>query len=104
MILVVTQTRTYSLVVEPQEGGYLAYFPALPGCHTWGKTFEEAVKNAEEALAVYIETRAAHSDEIPDETNIKEPVSLGVTVRTPRHSLAYGAAAQLTGKAHYQGA
>ena len=28
---------TYSLAIEEHEGGYLAYFPALPGCHTWGK-------------------------------------------------------------------
>jgi predicted RNase H-like HicB family nuclease len=53
------------LTVEPQEGGYLAYFPALPGCHTWGKTFDEAVQNAEEGLAVYIETRAAHGARFP---------------------------------------
>jgi len=37
------------------KGGYLAYFPALPGCHTWGNTYEEAVKNAEEALIGYLE-------------------------------------------------
>jgi antitoxin HicB len=78
-----TQTRTYSLAVEPQDDGYLAYFPALPGCHTSGRTFEEAVKNAEEALAVYIETLTAHGDPVPEEINIEEPVSLGVTVRTP---------------------
>ena len=83
IIHLMTQTRTYSLAVEPQESGYLAYFPALPGCHTWGRTFEEAVKNAEEALAVYIETLSAHGDIIPEDTNTEEPVSLGVTVRTP---------------------
>ena len=26
-------------------------FPALPGCHSWGSTYEEAVRNAEEADA-----------------------------------------------------
>lgn len=61
----VTQTRTYSLTVAPQEGGYLAYFPALTGCHTWGRTFEVALKNAAEALAVYVETLTVHADELP---------------------------------------
>jgi predicted RNase H-like HicB family nuclease len=47
-----SKTLAYSLTIEfdEEERGYLAYFPALPGCHTWGETYEEAVKNAEEAL------------------------------------------------------
>ena len=44
---------------------------------------EETVKNAEEALAVYIETLVANGDAIPEELNIKKPVSLGIMVRTP---------------------
>ena len=46
-------TRTYSLSIERHPDGYLAYFPVLEGCNTWGKTFEKAVMNAEEALALY---------------------------------------------------
>jgi len=73
---------TYSLVVEEREGGYLAYFPALPGCNTWGQTYEEAVRNAHEALTLYLETLMDNGDPIPEETT-QEPVSLGITVRTP---------------------
>lgn len=43
-------SRTYTLSIERHDDGYLAYFPALLGCHTWGRTYEEAVKHAEEAL------------------------------------------------------
>ncbi len=64
-----------------EDGGYLAYFPALPGCQTWGDTYEAAVRNAEEALAVYIETLAANGDPIPEATMSDAPVSLGVIVR-----------------------
>jgi predicted RNase H-like HicB family nuclease len=43
-------------VFEPQdEGGYSVYAPDLPGLHTEGDTLEEAVANAEEALALYVE-------------------------------------------------
>ncbi len=73
----------YRIVVEEHEGVYVSSFPSLPGCHTWGKTFEEAVKNAEEALAIYIETLVANGDEIPIETSAGESVSLGVVVRAP---------------------
>ena len=60
------KTLAYPLVVErhPEDGGYLAHYPALPGCQTWGDSFEEAVRNAEEALVVYIETLAANGDRI----------------------------------------
>ena len=73
---------TYTLEIERHDDGYLAYFPTLPGCNTWGGTYEDAVKHAEEALAVYLETLAAHGDRIPVETDIDAPVSLGITVRT----------------------
>ena len=73
---------TYTLEIERHDDGYLAYFPALPGCHTWGKTYEAAVKYAEEALTGYLETLAKHGDPIPVETNVAAPVSLGITVRT----------------------
>ncbi len=76
-----TSTRTYTLTIEKHPDGYLAYFPALSGCQTWGSTYEEAVAHAEEALAVYLETLADNGDPIPEERGDK-PVSLGVTVRT----------------------
>ena len=75
--------RTYSLAIERHDDGYLAYFPALPGCNTFGSTFEDAVKNAEEALALYLETLDELGAPAPAERQIVEPVSLGVTVRTP---------------------
>jgi predicted RNase H-like HicB family nuclease len=74
--------RTYSLAIERHEDGYLAYFPALLGCNTWGVTYEEAISNAREALTGYLETLADHGDPIPKETT-RAPVTLGVTVRTP---------------------
>ena len=41
---------TYTLQIERHDDGYLAYFPALPGCHTQGKTGEEALANIKEAI------------------------------------------------------
>ncbi len=73
---------TYSLQLEEHEDGYLAYFPALPGCNTWGLTYQEAVKNAEEALTLYLETLAEIGNPIPEE-HTNAPISLTITVRTP---------------------
>jgi predicted RNase H-like HicB family nuclease len=60
--------RFYPLTIEtrPDQGGYLAYFPTLPGGQTWGETYEAAVRNAEEAVALYIETLIANRDPVPE--------------------------------------
>jgi predicted RNase H-like HicB family nuclease len=78
-------TRTYSLVVEHHKdnGGYLAFFPALPGCHSWGETYEAAVSNAEEALLGYLEALRMNGEEVPVEPAPSRPATLGVTVKLP---------------------
>jgi predicted RNase H-like HicB family nuclease len=39
--------------------------PALPGCHTQGETLEETERNAKEAIALYLESLAAHGRRFP---------------------------------------
>lgn len=75
-------TCAYSLKLEEHDGAYLAYFPALRGCHTWGQTYEEAIKNAEEALVGYLEALRIAGDKIPDERPV-EGVALGLMVTVP---------------------
>jgi len=43
-------------LLERDEYGFFAYCPDLPGCHTQGETFEEAVENIREAADLYLET------------------------------------------------
>lgn len=80
-----TKTLTYSLVVEshPDESGYLAYFPALHGCTTWGATYEQAVKRAEEALVGYLEALQINGQDLPREEHPPADVSLGLMVTVP---------------------
>jgi predicted RNase H-like HicB family nuclease len=52
----VAEKREIEFVFEPQEeGGFYVYAPDLPGLHTEGDDLNEAVVNAEEALALYVE-------------------------------------------------
>jgi len=63
-----SKTLSYSVFYEQaREGGYVAFVPALPGCHTQGETLEETERNVKEAIAVYLENLAAHGDAIPVE-------------------------------------
>ena len=52
---------------EDPEGGYAAFVPALPGCHTQGESLEEAELNVKEAIAIYLESLAAHGETVPEE-------------------------------------
>lgn len=58
---------TFQIVVEkePEDPGYFAYSPTLPGCFSNGLTVEETKRNMREALASHLATMAAHGDPIP---------------------------------------
>jgi len=60
------------------EGGYVAFVPALPGCHSQGETLDEAEKNIKEAIEIFLESLAAHREPIPEEIK-----SYQGTVRVP---------------------
>ena len=79
------QTRTYSLVVDfhRDEEGYLAYFPALPGCRTWAENYEDVIECAEEALVGYLEALAKAGKKIPVDNRPVRGVSLGITLEVP---------------------
>lgn len=48
----------YSINIQwsDRDQAYLANVPELPGCHTHGDTYEEALKNALEVIELWLET------------------------------------------------
>jgi predicted RNase H-like HicB family nuclease len=64
----ISRDFSYSVFYEQAaEGGYVAFVPALPGCHTQGGTLEETGRNVKEAIALYLESLVAHGELIPEE-------------------------------------
>lgn len=61
----------FTVVIEPDEDAFHAYVPALPGCHTFGTTVEEAQANIVEAIALHIECLRADNEPLPLE---REPM------------------------------
>jgi predicted RNase H-like HicB family nuclease len=43
------------IFMEEESGGYSVWVPDLPGCASQGETFEEAKKNIQEAIELYLE-------------------------------------------------
>jgi predicted RNase H-like HicB family nuclease len=60
-------TYTFAIVVEkePEDKGYLAYSPALPGCFSNGRTIEDAKRNMREAISQHLQSLLAHGQPIP---------------------------------------
>lgn len=58
----------YTVIFEPaEEGGYVVYVPALPGCASQGDTFEEAEIMAKDAIEGYLKALKDLNEEIPVE-------------------------------------
>ena len=55
----------YAVFDSIKTGGYNVSFPALPGCVTFGRTFEEAKEKAKEVLELWLEELEAQKQEIP---------------------------------------
>lgn len=57
----------FTVVIEPDEDGYHAYVPVLPGCHTFGSTIDEARVNIAEAMTLHIESMLHDGETVPIE-------------------------------------
>ena len=56
----------YRVLIEQDEDGvFVAEVPSLPGCISQGATRGEALANAREAIAGYVESLEAHGDPVP---------------------------------------
>jgi len=64
--------RKFAVTLEQDEDGFIvASCPALPGCHSQGRTREEAITNIKEAIRGYIASMRKHGEPLP-ETDVEE--------------------------------
>jgi predicted RNase H-like HicB family nuclease len=65
----------FKVVLEPsEEGGFTVYAPSLPGCISEGETEEEARRNIQEAIELYLEP--VEDDWVLDEQAIVQEIEL----------------------------
>ena len=60
--------RKYEIIIfwSADDNAYLAEVPELPGCMADGKTYQEALSNAERIIDEWIEAAESLGKEIPD--------------------------------------
>jgi len=69
----VSQMTSYRILLKKEpEGGYTVTVPSLPGCVTYGKSIEEAIEMAKEAIELYLESLKSHHEEIPNDEGVLE--------------------------------
>ena len=73
---------TFEIVVEkePEDEGYTAHSPTVPGCFSNGKTIEETRRNIREAVQQHSESLLAHGQPIPQNENLVHVEELTVGV------------------------
>ncbi len=63
--------ESFEVVLEPEEeGGYHVYTPSLKGCHSYGSTKEEALRNIAEAIALWLESARELGIPIPERDTV----------------------------------
>jgi predicted RNase H-like HicB family nuclease len=73
----------YSIEIIPDEEGYVAAIPDLPGCVSSGNTVDAALRGLEEVKELWLEGRIEAGEEIPEPTKI-EDFSGKFVLRIPR--------------------
>ena len=76
------QFYSFEIIIEkePEDEGYFAYSPTLPGCFSNGKTIEETKRNIREAVTQHIESKKTHSQLIPQHENLVHVEELTVGI------------------------
>ncbi len=69
-----------------EDEGFIAEVPDLPGCSAWGATEAEAAREAQDAIAAWIEAAQAAGREVPAPREVLPLVSYSgkFLVRVPR--------------------
>jgi len=73
---------TFEIIVEkePEDEGYFAYSPTVPGCFSNGKTIEEAKRNVREAIQQHIASLLSHGQPVPQNERLVHIEELTVAV------------------------
>ncbi len=76
------QYFTFEIVIEkePDDEGYLAYSPTLPGCFSNGRSIEDTKRSMREAIQQHLESLLAHGDPIPQNEQLVHVEELTVAV------------------------
>lgn len=59
--------RQFVIYPDPEDGGWIAEVPSLPGCISQGESREDVLRNVGDAIEVWIDGANSVGMEIPNE-------------------------------------
>ncbi|MFQ6017071.1 MAG: type II toxin-antitoxin system HicB family antitoxin [Kiloniellaceae bacterium] len=73
---------SFQIVIEkePEDEGYLAYSPTLPGCFSNGATIEDAKRNIREAIELHLAALPERSAPVPQNDRLVHVEELTVGI------------------------
>lgn len=78
---------TYNIKIERDEDGiYVVSVPALTGCFTQGRTLDEAVMMAQDAIRAFVMTLMERGKRIPIEKSQVSPFAVSVNLSNFKES------------------
>ena len=60
--------RQVVIYPDPEDGGWVAEVPSLPGCLSQGDTKQQVIENIRDAIQTWIEGAHSVGMQVPDET------------------------------------
>jgi len=67
----------YTIVVEPDENGWLAHIPALPACYAPGDSVEEALRELQVVYEMILEEFAEEGRPLPPDVAVTASARTG---------------------------
>ncbi len=67
-IWLLTRDKEYEIIIywSREDDAFVTEVPELPGCMTHGQTYEEAIKNVQDAIQLWIDTAKEFGDPVPE--------------------------------------
>ena len=75
---------TYRTIIEPDGKKFHGYVPALPGCHTFGRTIPETKKHLREAIELYLDEIMAGGEKVPADSSFESFETIALIDRKVR--------------------
>lgn len=75
--------HTFRVIIEADGKRFHAFVPALPGCHTHGKSIAEARKHIGEAIDLYVEVLEESGKKVPKDLSFETFHTVSVASKIP---------------------
>lgn len=67
----VARLEQFTIVIRPDDNGtFVAYVPAIPGCHAWGRTSGEARAELNNVFAMIVEEYTQEGRPLPGDVEL----------------------------------